>query len=482
MESVIPQAKTKTTEQISRIILPLTLGMFIILGCIFTYLNLHEYAIDDAWITYRYAFNLSTGHGFVYNEGERVLGTSTPLYTLILASAHIFGSDIPTASHVLGFVSMVGTLLGVFLLGKQFGGIAVGLLAAMFLVFMHIFHSVAASGMETPFYMCAIVFSFYFFARERSFAASVCAAICLLIRLDGLAVGFALLASFVWIEKRTPWKEMLLYLIVVLPWFAFSGLYFGSIIPNSVLAKRVHGETGFRSWMLEWLSSQWYSYVAFSGAILCFLSRELKRAAAALAIWSISYILAFSFSGLYGHTWYRSPLCIPLSIFSGVFVNRIAIVFSRSRRVRNAMIAALSVILIVPPLLPELSAMKNGSYGVLRIEKTRFDAVNWIAQNIPKNAVIASGGIGQLGYVTGNYIVDMLGLVTPDVVRQSRSGAENMMRFAVEKYKPDYVFQAYVTVPGFMKPDYTVMKRWRTNDRLFPQFLLLKRIENEITN
>ena len=42
---------------------------------------------DDAFITYRYAENLAGGLGFVYNAGERVYGTTTPLLTLVLAGA-----------------------------------------------------------------------------------------------------------------------------------------------------------------------------------------------------------------------------------------------------------------------------------------------------------------------------------------------------------------------------------------------------------
>ena len=34
---------------------------------------------DDAFITFRYARNLAAGLGFVYNQGEPVMGTSTPL-------------------------------------------------------------------------------------------------------------------------------------------------------------------------------------------------------------------------------------------------------------------------------------------------------------------------------------------------------------------------------------------------------------------
>ena len=42
--------------------------------------------IDDAFITFRYARNLLLGRGFVFNPGEHVLGTTTPLYTLMLSA------------------------------------------------------------------------------------------------------------------------------------------------------------------------------------------------------------------------------------------------------------------------------------------------------------------------------------------------------------------------------------------------------------
>jgi hypothetical protein len=41
--------------------------------------------IDDAYITFRYVQHLVQGQGFVYNPGEHILGTTTPLYTLLLA-------------------------------------------------------------------------------------------------------------------------------------------------------------------------------------------------------------------------------------------------------------------------------------------------------------------------------------------------------------------------------------------------------------
>src|SRR5260221_14517364 len=42
--------------------------------------------IDDAFITFRYSRNIVEGQGFVYNPGSRVLGTTTPVYTLLMAA------------------------------------------------------------------------------------------------------------------------------------------------------------------------------------------------------------------------------------------------------------------------------------------------------------------------------------------------------------------------------------------------------------
>src|SRR5215831_1190743 len=53
---------------------------------------------DDSYITYRYAQNLLQGHGLVFNPGEYVLSTTTPLYTLLLAAAGVVWPDLPVTS------------------------------------------------------------------------------------------------------------------------------------------------------------------------------------------------------------------------------------------------------------------------------------------------------------------------------------------------------------------------------------------------
>ena len=56
-------------------------------------------SLEDGYITFRYALNIVRGNGFVYNVGERVLGTTTPLQTVLLAGL--------VSSFIVGFFSLL---------------------------------------------------------------------------------------------------------------------------------------------------------------------------------------------------------------------------------------------------------------------------------------------------------------------------------------------------------------------------------------
>ena len=67
---------------------------------------------DDSYITYRYAANLATGKGPVFNSYERINSASSFLYTSVLAAAYSIGlhdldhghplSDRPSQRHLRG--------------------------------------------------------------------------------------------------------------------------------------------------------------------------------------------------------------------------------------------------------------------------------------------------------------------------------------------------------------------------------------------
>src|SRR5436190_13736965 len=88
-----------------RSLLFLTLATVLLVLHALAYLRWTE---DDAAITFRYAANLASGHGLVYNVGERVEAISNLGYALLLVPV-LAGATLPDARlHVLLPVKLLG--------------------------------------------------------------------------------------------------------------------------------------------------------------------------------------------------------------------------------------------------------------------------------------------------------------------------------------------------------------------------------------
>src|SRR5437867_3021987 len=59
-------------------------------------------------------------------------------------------------------------------------------------------------------------------------------------KLDAGLLAVAVAGAALWIYGRFPWKVAWCSLLTVFPWFLFSWIYFGSLLPNSLIAK-LHG-------------------------------------------------------------------------------------------------------------------------------------------------------------------------------------------------------------------------------------------------
>lgn len=152
-------------------------------------------AFDDAYITYRYARNIATGHGFVYNGGEAVLGTTTPLYTLLLAGLAHVSPDLVLGSHVFGVLAWAMCVLATYGIARSYTPAPTALLAAAIVATNALFLNTL--GMETPVYVLLALTTFFLQIKNRSEWAAVSAGLTFLCRWDGiLVVGVYLLAVF----------------------------------------------------------------------------------------------------------------------------------------------------------------------------------------------------------------------------------------------------------------------------------------------
>src|SRR5262245_17445280 len=61
-----------------------------------------SFPLDDSWIHLHFARNFAEGHGFAYNPGVPVGGSTAPLWTLVLAGAFALLGAQPFWAKVAG--------------------------------------------------------------------------------------------------------------------------------------------------------------------------------------------------------------------------------------------------------------------------------------------------------------------------------------------------------------------------------------------
>jgi hypothetical protein len=194
---------------------------------------------EDALITLRYAEHIAAGHGFVFNLGERVFGSTTPLYTLLLALFAALHLDALAWGKAINILADGATCVLLTRLPDRLG-IArpqVGLFAALLYALTSTPISVSIGGMETGLVTCVSLGMITAYVCGNSRTLYVLGALLYLLRIDGLLL-FGILAMGLTVrQRRIVWQDFAWALLIALPWTLFATFYFGSPIPTSLIAK-----------------------------------------------------------------------------------------------------------------------------------------------------------------------------------------------------------------------------------------------------
>lgn len=198
------------------------------------------FATDDAFITFRYARMLAGGQGFVYNTGERVYGTTTPLFTLLLAAGIRFFQASPLATaRVLGITASLGTAACTWLAARRLGaGTSQQLMAGLALALCISQWGHDTNGMETALLPCLMAASWLFAIIKRPQLSGLVCGLLLWTRIDTVLWPVVLVAAAAWKNRGAGLRLALVTAGVYLPWIIFSVYYFGSPLPHTILAKQ----------------------------------------------------------------------------------------------------------------------------------------------------------------------------------------------------------------------------------------------------
>jgi hypothetical protein len=449
------------------------LVLLVVANAIIDWLAYHEFVFEDAYITYAYAESIASGRGFVFNEGERVLGTTTPLYTLLLAILRLAGLAPPLASGVIFWVSLAGfAALGALLL-RRLGHPGLGLLYA-FVLMLGPLDLRRLYGLETPFHSLLLLGAIAMAVRRRPWLTGLFLGLAFLTRYDGFLLSVCLLPLWWLVDRKPPWRTAVCALAVVLPWLVFAQLYFGSVMPNTLEAKA--GETDAAAYLYEAAAIQvrhlyqalplsldvralqpiWVALLGLFGImapIFAAADRILRREPILATLIAFPFLLWIGYSLIgppLAHSWHLVPGTLLLILMSvacwGEVADRVYRAFRPGSvvRLRPLVIVAVGTAMAMISLLNGRAAaeeahawLESNTYRG-RIKAYRQLAL-WINDRGLGDLTVMMREPGYFRYLVDNRLIDAAGLTTADVFFHGPADRRTEPTELLETYRPDLI-------------------------------------------
>jgi len=413
----------------------------------FGYLNFRQ---DDAYIFYTYAKNIAEGNGYVFNLGEKINATTSPLYTILLTIIYslvrcISTESFPAISNSISVLSILGIIYSINKIFKD------GKMSILFpLIFLANPLLKYGVGMETFLNLALISYSIYLFTENEILFASFFMALSVLARLDSILFAGIIFIYYIFKNKKLPpIKSIIIFIVTLLPWFIFSKIYFDSFLPTTIAVKlsqkdfQMHGTgliflRGFFIAMPGTLISASLLIIGFIVSTFYLIRKKsvLLRNEGVLLIFIYFGILFFVYAFILNappYQWYYTPFTIPLSILFTYFLSDILYK-------RNIKYVMLICFLILAAFLP----FKTMSQGFNPRYSNYTKAIVWLNKNVSEKTILGVDEIGIMGYYYDKgKIVDALGLITPNVLPHLK---QKEFGWYISEYKPDYIVNDYPDV------------------------------------
>ncbi len=396
------------------------------------------FPLDDSWIHQTYARNLALRDEWSFLPGQPSAGSTSPLWTFLLS----IGYRLHLAPY---FWTWLLGVLELWAMGILLESAARRLLpfyspslpwVGMITVLEWRMVWMAASGMETLFHALLLTLAAIFLlsATPRYLTLGLIAGLTIWTRPDGLLL-FPFLALEALLRPAPSMRERLQRLLnLSLGFGLLFGLYLffhllleGSPWPNTFYAKQAEYLPWQHRSFLERLGTylrEW-SYgstlLLLSGVLVFFIrliyrrNEPYARSMWLLLLWWITFFTVYLLRlPPYHHARYIMPL-LPLFLLWGMagfllVARRVDIPYYRI--FFPVWCLSLTFLLVLYLFFGALAYAEEVSY----IEHQMVDTARWVQANLPPQAVIAAHDIGALGYFDTHPLVDLAGLITPQVI------------------------------------------------------------------
>jgi len=433
------------------------------------------FPLDDAWIHLQFARNLHEYGSFSYFQDRMVTsGSTSPLYTLLLAAGFFLTSNEMVLSYVCGILSHAALVVLVFLLmrvvsaGKTggTGGPVLPLIAAALTALEPRLVYASVSGMETSLFTALLVGALLAYRKKHAVGLGVTSGLALWARPEAVLFVAVLVLDLMydlqWREKRVAkrreagntgplfkvWVFLGVFAAFAAAYGAWNSVLSGTVLPNTYSAKLKYygsGSAEFGPDLLRFLTGGHlmpFSLLAVAG-VIDVLVRILRRKAQ-LYLVHVLWISALTgaywvkLPHLYQEGRYLMPL-LPFVLMLGVAGLESVLVrlepalrLLRRNSWRLAVTTACGGAVVIQFVAADMTKSRGYADACKYIEDRQVATARWISSHLPQDAIVATHDVGAVAFYGGRRIVDMVGLVSPGMIRNIGS-FDGLQRFLLSE-------------------------------------------------
>lgn len=395
------------------------------------------FPLDDAWIHQTFARNLIELGEWSFNPGDPTSGSTSPLWTLLLTPAYIFGNISLAYTFLLGYLLLIIT--SYFLVSSILHAWPSRNLSHVFLIFTicgmewHLIWS-AVSGMETILFTAIISGVFYLLTLNpnKLFILGFLTGLAVWTRPEGITL-FGPVLFIIIFEHWKNWRELVrrifIYLglssLFIFPYLLFNYELSGTIWPNTLLAKQMEYQVFMQTsiifrYLTLFITPLIGSSVLLLPGFFLWIIQTLQSKnfrAGALYLWLFGFILIYSVKlpVTYQHARYLIPI---IPVYIGLSLPGMIEIYNKyiDQRVGRVFGNAWVIATIIVNIGFAYLGSKAYATDVAIIETEMVEPSKWINLNTDETTIIAAHDIGALGYFGKRKVIDLAGLVNHEVI------------------------------------------------------------------
>lgn len=412
--------------------------------------GLFGFPLDDPWIHLTFAKNLFDYGSFSYFKNEIVTsGSTSPIYTLILTLLFFFSSNEFIISYALGIFFSLLTIFFIFkLFSEHFKSFPwLGAAAILFIAIQPKLNLISVSGMETTMFIAFLTMVFYFYHKKNVLWLGISLGLVVWCRPDGFVIWLAVIVDYIvqtkflksessksnevfW-EKKNFYKALMLAVLLMIIYFGFNFLLSGEILPNTYRAKLEYYQNNDRSYflinvVLKYFSSKefiltWIAFLIGFIVVLFELIKERKTEFLVYFLFVLGFIAAYYLMLPFSHRFgrYLMPV-IPFYILTSFYGIKTVSEFAFRKNIPVGVFNFLFIVFVLSGVFLSVKEINTNRDEYTEFCKYHNDrhatAGRWLKNNTPEYAVIAAHDVGAIAYYSQRKIVDMVGLVTPEII------------------------------------------------------------------